>query len=81
VGILLLGRALLGVGESFIIAGGQSWALAILTVRNTSKALAWVGSAMFAAFAAGALIGSALYIWRDCADDDAAPACDADCLR
>ena len=60
-GILLLGRALLGVGESFIITGGQSWGLAILTVRNTSKALAWVGSAMFAAFAAGAPIGSALY--------------------
>jgi 4-carboxymuconolactone decarboxylase len=61
VGILLLGRALLGVGESFIITGGQSWALAILTVRNTSKALAWVGSAMFAAFAAGTPVGSALY--------------------
>jgi MFS family permease len=61
VSILLLGRALLGVGESFIITGGQSWALAILSVRNTSKALAWVGSAMFAAFAAGAPIGSALY--------------------
>ena len=61
VGMLLLGRALLGVGESFIIIGGQSWALTILTLRNTSKALAWVGSAMFAAFAAGAPIGSALY--------------------
>jgi MFS family permease len=59
--ILLLGRALLGVGESFIITGAQSWALATLTVRNTSKALAWVGSAMFAAFAAGAPVGSALY--------------------
>jgi MFS family permease len=54
--ILLLGRALLGVGESFIIAGGQSWALAILTAQNTSKALAWIG-----AFAVGAPIGSALY--------------------
>jgi MFS family permease len=60
--ILLFGRLLLGVGESFIITGGQSWALAILTVRNTSKAIAWVGSAMFAAFAVGAPIGSALYI-------------------
>jgi MFS family permease len=59
--ILLLGRALLGVGESFIITGGQSWALAILSAQNTSKALAWVGSAMFAAFAAGAPIGSTLY--------------------
>jgi MFS family permease len=59
--ILLLGRLLLGVGESFIITGGQTWALAILTGRNTSKAIAWVGSAMFAAFAAGAPIGSRLY--------------------
>ena len=60
--ILLLGRLLLGIGESFIITGAQSWALAILTVRNTSKAIAWVGSAMFAAFAIGAPIGSALYV-------------------
>jgi MFS family permease len=61
VGILLLGRLLLGIGESFIITGGQSWALAILTVHNTSKAIAWIGSAMFAAFAIGAPIGSAIY--------------------
>jgi predicted MFS family arabinose efflux permease len=54
-------RVLLGVGESFIIVGAQTWALAILTVRNTSKAIALVGSAMFAAFAVGAPIGSALY--------------------
>jgi MFS family permease len=59
--ILLLGRAMLGVGESFIIVGAQSWGLALLGVHNTSKALAWIGSAMFAAFAAGAPIGSALY--------------------
>lgn len=60
--ILLLGRALLGIGESFIITGAQSWGLAILGVQNTSKVLAWVGSAMFGAFAAGAPIGSALYV-------------------
>ena len=59
--ILLLGRALLGVGESFIITGAQSWGLAILGAQNTSKVLAWVGSAMFGAFAAGAPIGAALY--------------------
>src|SRR5258706_5171713 len=58
--ILLLGRALLGVGESFIITGAQSWGLAILGVQNTSKVLAWVGSAMFGAFAAGAPIGTPL---------------------
>jgi MFS family permease len=59
--ILLVGRALLGVGESFIIVGAQSWGLAILGVQNTGKAIAWIGSAMFAAFALGAPAGSALY--------------------
>lgn len=59
--ILLIGRALLGVGESFIIVGAQSWGLAILGAQNTSKALAWIGSAMFGAFAVGAPIGTALY--------------------
>jgi MFS family permease len=59
--ILLVARALLGVGESFIITGAQSWGLAILGVQNASKVLAWVGSAMFAAFALGAPAGTALY--------------------
>jgi MFS family permease len=61
VAILLFGRALLGVGESFIITGAQSWGLAILGLQNTSKVLAWVGSAMFGVFAAGAPIGTLLY--------------------
>jgi predicted MFS family arabinose efflux permease len=59
--VALLGRLLLGAGESFIIIGRQSWAFAILTVRNTSKAIALAGGAMFAAFAVGAPIGSVLY--------------------
>jgi MFS family permease len=59
--VLLLGRALLGVGESFVITGAQSWGLAILGVQNTSKVLAWVGSAMFAAFTLGAPAGTALF--------------------
>jgi MFS family permease len=59
--VLLAGRALLGVGESFIITGAQSWGLAILGVGNTSKVLAWIGSAMFGAFALGAPAGTALY--------------------
>ena len=59
--LLLSGRALLGVGESFIIVGAQSWGLALLGQQNTSKALAWIGSAMFGAFAAGAPLGTALY--------------------
>src|SRR3954464_8416315 len=61
VGILLFGRGLLGIGESFIITGAQSWGLSLLGLQNTSKALAWIGSAMFGAFAAGAPIGIAIY--------------------
>jgi len=61
VSILLLGRALLGVGESFVITGAQAWGLAIVGVQNTGKVIAWVGGAMFAAFAVGAPIGTALY--------------------
>jgi MFS family permease len=61
VAILLLGRALLGGAESFIITAAVSWGLALVDPRGTGKVIAWVGSAMFAAFAIGAPAGSALY--------------------
>jgi MFS family permease len=61
VAILLSGRALLGGAESFIITAAVSWGLALVHSRNTGKVIAWVGSAMFAAFAIGAPAGSALY--------------------
>ena len=59
--ILLFGRALLGGAESFIITAAVSWGLALVHGQSTGKVIAWVGSAMFAAFAIGAPIGSALY--------------------
>src|SRR5436309_169715 len=61
VAILLLGRAVLGAGESFIITGAQTWGLALAGERNTGKVLAWMGTAMYAAFALGAPIGTTLY--------------------
>src|SRR5213592_488634 len=61
VAILLLGRAVLGAGESFIITGAQTWGLALAGARNTGKVLAWMGTAMYAAFALGAPIGTFLY--------------------
>ena len=61
VSILLLGRGLLGGAESFIITASVSWGLALVDSRSTGKVIAWVGSAMFAAFAIGAPAGSALY--------------------
>jgi MFS family permease len=61
VAILLLGRTVLGVGESFIITGAQAWGLALAGSRNTGKVFAWMGTAMWAAFALGAPIGTVLY--------------------
>ena len=61
IAILLLGRAVLGGAESVIITAAVSWGLALVDHRSTGKVIAWVGSAMFAAFAVGAPAGSALY--------------------
>jgi MFS family permease len=59
--ILLLGRALLGVAESFIITGALSSGLALMGPQNTGKVMAWVGTAIYAAFAVGAPAGTTLY--------------------
>src|SRR3954471_18893143 len=59
--ILLVGRALLGAAESFIITGGVTWGLWLVGPANAGKVIAWVGMAMFAALASGAPLGSVLY--------------------
>ncbi len=61
VALLLVGRALLGAGESFIITGAQAWGLAFVGAQNAGKVLAWMGTAMYAAFALGAPLGTMLY--------------------
>jgi len=61
VAILLIGRALLGVGESFVITGAQAWGLLLGGPKNTGRVIAWAGSAMWGAFAAGAPLGAVLY--------------------
>jgi MFS family permease len=59
--ILLLGRALFGAAESFIITGALTWGLVLGGTQNTGKIMAWVGMAMYVAFAIGAPVGTALY--------------------
>jgi MFS family permease len=61
VAILIAGRTLLGCAESAIITGGVSWGLSLVGPERTGKVIAWIGAAMFGAFAVGAPIGSALY--------------------
>jgi MFS family permease len=61
VAVLLAGRAVLGGAESFIITGATTWGLIRVGAHNAGKVIAWMGTAMFAAFAAGAPLGSILY--------------------
>jgi len=60
-GLLLCGRGLIGVAESFVITGALSWGLALGGVQNTGKVIGWLGMPMYAAFALGAPAGSAVY--------------------
>jgi MFS family permease len=59
--VLLAGRALLGGAESFVITGALGWGLVLAGPGNTGKAIAWIGMAMYIAFAVGAPLGSYLY--------------------
>ncbi|MPW20034.1 MFS transporter [Paraburkholderia sp. CNPSo 3157] len=59
--ILLVGRAVLGGAESFIITGAVAWGLGLVDRQHAGKVIAWVGTAMFAAMALGGPIGSILY--------------------
>jgi predicted MFS family arabinose efflux permease len=60
-GVLLTGRGLVGMSESFVITAGQAWGLILLGPRHTGRVIAWVGTAMYGAFALGAPIGSIVY--------------------
>src|SRR5919202_452869 len=41
VGVLLLGRAVLGAGESFVITGALTLGLTLLGSQNTGKVMSW----------------------------------------
>jgi MFS family permease len=47
VATLIIGRALLGIGESFIITGALSWGLALAGPQNTGKVMSWIGTALY----------------------------------
>jgi MFS family permease len=61
VSILVIGRAVLGGAESFIITGGVAWGLALVDTGHSGKVIAWVGTAMFAALALSGPFGTMLF--------------------
>ncbi|MDE1185406.1 MAG: arabinose transporter [Pantoea sp.] len=61
IALILIGRAIVGGAESFIITGGMTLGLALAGGKQTGRVIAWVGTAMFAAFALGAPLGTFIF--------------------
>ena len=58
--VLLLGRGLLGLGESLVVTGALAWGVALAGRERSGVVMAWVGIAMYGALAAGAPIGASI---------------------
>jgi MFS family permease len=61
ISVLLVGRAVLGAGESFVITGALTLWMTLLGGQKTGKVMSWIGTALYAAFAIGAPVGTTLY--------------------
>lgn len=55
--VLLMGRLLLGLGESFALVGMLSWAMSAMGPARSGQVMALVGVGMYGAFAAGGPLG------------------------
>lgn len=58
--VLIVGRLLLGLGESVAMVGMISWAIGLMGQARTGRVMSLVGMGMYGAFAAGGPLGLAL---------------------
>jgi MFS family permease len=58
--VLILGRLLLGLGESLTVVGMVSWGIGVMGAARSGKVMALVGMGMYGALAAGGPLGLAL---------------------
>ena len=62
-GLLIIGRLLLGWGESLVTVGLITWALGVGGPQRSGRVLALVGMGLYGAFAVGSPVGIALFDW------------------
>jgi MFS family permease len=60
-GVLCLGRAVLGVGESFGSTGSTLWGIGDVGSEHTARVISWNGVSTYSAMAIGAPIGVWIY--------------------
>ncbi len=58
---LLVGRVVLGLGESLVTVGVVAWGIGLVGAAQSGRVLAWVGAALYGAVAAGGPLGVLLF--------------------